>query len=61
MQRGLLPLWFFGGPLWAPMAVTIIFGLLFATVLTLGVVPLFFSLFFRIRYRGFKWSEGSDA
>jgi multidrug efflux pump subunit AcrB len=52
---GLLPLWFFGGPLWAPMAVTIIFGLLFATLLTLGVVPLLYSLFFRVSFRGFRW------
>ena len=36
---GLLPLWFGGGPMWEPMAIAIIFGLLGATVLTLGVVP----------------------
>ena len=49
---GLLPLWFFGGPMWAPMAVSILFGLLFATTLTLGVVPLLYSLLFRVRYGG---------
>ena len=43
---GLLPLLFFGGPLWRPMALSIIFGLFFATVLTLGVVPVLYSLFF---------------
>ena len=47
---GLMPLWFFGGPMWAPMAVSILFGLLFATGLTLGVVPILYSLFFRVRY-----------
>ena len=47
---GLLPLWVFGGPMWAPMAVAILFGLLFATLLTLGVVPVLYSLFFRVRY-----------
>lgn len=52
---GLMPLWLFGGPLWAPMAVTIIFGLLFATLLTLGVVPLLYSLFFRVGFKGFRW------
>jgi multidrug efflux pump subunit AcrB len=52
---GLLPLWAFGGPLWAPMAVAIIFGLLFATLLTLGVVPLLYSIFFRVTFRGFRW------
>ena len=52
---GLMPLWIFGGPLWAPMAVTIIFGLLCATALTLGVVPLLYSLFFGVTFKGFRW------
>lgn len=43
---GLMPLWCGGGPMWEPMAVSIIFGLLFATVLTLGVVPVLYSIFF---------------
>ena len=47
---GLLPLWFFGGPMWAPMAVSILFGLLFATALTLGVVPVLYAVLFRVRY-----------
>jgi multidrug efflux pump subunit AcrB len=36
--------------MWEPMAITIIFGLLFATVLTLGIVPVLYSLLFRIRF-----------
>jgi multidrug efflux pump subunit AcrB len=51
---GLLPLWLGGGPLWEPMAIAIIFGLMFATVLTLGVVPLLYSLFFRVSFRDFS-------
>ena len=47
---GLLPLWFAGGPLWQPMAIAIIFGLGFGTVLTLGVVPIFYSLLFKVKY-----------
>ena len=47
---GLVPLWLGGGPMWEPLAVAIIFGLLFATVLTLGVVPVLYSLFFRVRF-----------
>ena len=47
---GLIPLWISGGPLWEPMAIAIIFGLSFATVLTLGVVPIFYAIFFGIRY-----------
>lgn len=46
---GLIPLWTGGGPMFAPMAITIIFGLMFATLLTLGVVPVLYALFFRIR------------
>jgi multidrug efflux pump subunit AcrB len=34
------------------MAVSIIFGLLFATMLTLGVVPILYSIFFRVKYPG---------
>ena len=47
---GLLPLWIGGGPMWEPMAIAIIFGLLFATVLTLGVVPILYSLMYRVRF-----------
>ncbi|MDY0163391.1 efflux RND transporter permease subunit [Desulfobotulus sp.] len=47
---GMVPLLWGGGPIWAPMAVGIIFGLIFATALTLGVVPLLYALFFRVRY-----------
>ena len=46
---GLIPLWLGGGLLWQPMAVSIIFGLLFATVLTLLFIPVLYSLFFRIK------------
>ena len=49
---GLIPLWLGGGPMWEPMAIAIIFGLLFATVLTLGVVPVLYSLLFRVRIEG---------
>jgi len=46
---GLIPLWVGGGPLFEPMAVSIIFGLIFATVITLGMVPVLYALFFRVR------------
>jgi multidrug efflux pump subunit AcrB len=51
---GLVPLWLGGGALWQAMAVAIIFGLLFATALTLGVVPILYSLFYRVRYDAFE-------
>jgi multidrug efflux pump subunit AcrB len=54
---GLLPLWLGGGRMWEPMAISIIFGLGFATVLTLGLVPVLYSLLFRVRFEGFSYSE----
>ncbi|HEY7515085.1 MAG TPA: efflux RND transporter permease subunit, partial [Vicinamibacteria bacterium] len=47
---GLLPLWLGGGPLWEGMAATIIFGLVFSTALTLGVVPVLYALLFGVRF-----------
>jgi multidrug efflux pump subunit AcrB len=37
-----------GGEMWEPMAVTIMAGLLFSTVLTLGVVPVLYAVLFRV-------------
>jgi multidrug efflux pump subunit AcrB len=39
---GLLPMAIMGGSLWRPMAVVIISGLIFSTLLTLIVVPSFY-------------------
>ena len=55
---GLLPLWFGGGPMYEPMAIAIIFGLIFSTALILGVVPVLYSLLFRVRFGEFRL-EGS--
>ncbi len=52
---GLLPLYLGGGPMYEPMAVAIMFGLVFATVLTLGIVPVLYSLFFRVDFRDFSY------
>lgn len=48
---GLFPLWFGGGPMWEPMAIGIIFGLGFATTLTLGIVPVLYSLLFKVKFK----------
>ncbi len=42
---GLIPLALYGGPLFEPMAIAIIFGLLLATALTLLVIPAMLALF----------------
>lgn len=44
---GMIPLWTGGGALWSPMAITIIFGLLFGTIILLIFVPVVFKLLFR--------------
>jgi multidrug efflux pump subunit AcrB len=54
---GLIPLWIGGGILWRPMAITIIFGLLFATVITLLFVPVLYKSFFRIKYRNYEFPQ----
>lgn len=45
---GLLPLWWGGGPMWAPMAIAIIFGLMVAAPLTLLVIPVLYAVLFRV-------------
>ena len=45
---GLIPLWVGGGLMWEPMAIGIIFGLLFATILTLLFVPTLYKIFYRV-------------
>ena len=52
---GLIPLWLGGGPLFEAMAIAILFGLLFATVLTLGFVPVMYRILFRINFKEFEY------
>ena len=52
---GLTPLLISGGGMWETMALAIMFGLLFATGLTLGLVPVLYSLFFRVKYKDFVY------
>jgi multidrug efflux pump subunit AcrB len=52
---GMIPLLF--DPFFSGMAVTIMFGLAFATLLTLIVVPVLFSVVYRIPYHAEKASE----
>ena len=48
---GMTPLLWGGTAMFKPMAITIIFGLAFATALTLLVVPVMYSMFFRVSFR----------
>jgi len=45
---GLLPLYLGGGEMWEPMALAIMGGLLFSTLLTLGVVPVLYATLFAV-------------
>ena len=54
---GLVPLLINGQGMWETMALAIMFGLLFSTVLTLGVVPVLYALFFRVSFRGFEYGR----
>ena len=51
---GLLPLALFGGEFWYGMAVVIMCGLGVGTILTLGFVPVVYSLMFAFRHRAKK-------
>lgn len=53
---GLVPLSLSGGEMWRPMANTIMFGLGFATLLTLGLCPVLYSFFFRAPFDRYTWN-----
>ncbi|AMK12578.1 efflux RND transporter permease subunit [Pseudodesulfovibrio indicus] len=62
---GMVPLSLQGGEMWRPMANLIMSGLTVATVLTLVLCPVLYSLFFRQSFKGYVWDQavverGSD-
>lgn len=54
---GLMPLYFFGGPLFQPLAVVLIFGLATDTVLALGIIPVIYALFFKVDFKDYVYDE----
>ena len=48
---GILPLYMRGSPIWQPMAAALIFGLLFSTLLVLGILPVLYAVLFKVRYQ----------
>ena len=54
---GLIPLYLSGGEMWEGMAVSIMIGLLFGTVITLLFIPLLYSTLFKINYADYKFNE----
>ncbi len=53
---GMLPLWFSGDLLWEPLTLAIIFGLFFATMITLLFVPVLYRLFFKVPFKGYTYN-----
>lgn len=51
---GMMPLWWGGTAMFKPMAISIIFGLAFATMLTLLLVPVLYSLLFRVSFKQYR-------
>lgn len=54
---GMLPLLFSGGLLWEPLALAIIFGLFFATVIILLFVPVLYSIFFKVGFKDYDFDS----
>ncbi|GAA3604526.1 efflux RND transporter permease subunit VmeI [Flavivirga amylovorans] len=54
---GLVPLYISGGEMWEGMAVSIMVGLLFGTVITLVFIPAFYSILFKVNYKGYVFDE----
>lgn len=54
---GMLPLLFGGGLLWEPLTLAIIFGLFFATIITLLFVPVVYRLFFKVNFKDYNFDK----
>ena len=54
---GLIPLYLSGGEMWEGMAVSIMVGLLFGTVITLIFIPSLYSILFRVNYKGYQFNS----
>lgn len=52
---GMIPLYVSGGAMWEGMAVSIMVGLMFGTVITLIFVPSTYSIFYKVSYKDFKF------
>jgi len=54
---GLVPLYLGGGAMWEPMAVTIMVGLLFGTIITLLFIPSFYSVLYKVSYEDYVFDD----
>ncbi len=54
---GLIPLYLTGGEMWEGMAVSIMVGLLFGTIITLFFIPTFYSILFKVNYKDYEFDN----
>ena len=53
---GLVPLYLSGGEMWEGMAVSIMVGLLFGTLITLLLIPALYSILYKVDYRDYTFN-----
>jgi multidrug efflux pump subunit AcrB len=54
---GLIPLYLSGGEMWEGMAVSIMVGLLFGTLITLLFIPALYGLLYRVEFSHYQFNE----
>ena len=54
---GLVPLYISGGEMWEGMAIGIMVGLLFGTIITLLFIPSLYSVLFKVNYKEYEFKE----
>ncbi|MFC3194187.1 efflux RND transporter permease subunit [Marinicella sediminis] len=54
---GLVPLYLSGGEMWEGMAVSIMVGLLFGSLITLLFIPVMYGLLYRVKFNEYRFNE----
>jgi multidrug efflux pump subunit AcrB len=54
---GLIPLYLSGGEMWEGMAIAIMVGLLFGTLITLLFIPCFYSVLYKVHYDEYEFND----
>jgi len=54
---GLIPLYLGGGIMWEPLAISIMIGLIFATVITLLFIPVLYSILYNVDFSNYDYRK----
>ena len=54
---GLIPLYLGGGIMWEPLAISIMIGLLFATITTLLLIPVLYSILYNVDFSNYDYRK----